>query len=94
MLFKDLEWKDIISDNITVSSTCEISLCGWINIEFKINHEPREDKYVLYAFGRGKIRRLQPEKYGSAESAKNAAYRLYSSEMENIKKAVENLLVT
>ena len=31
MQFKDLEWKDIISENIIVSSTCEINLCGWIN---------------------------------------------------------------
>lgn len=94
MLFKDLEWKDIISENIIVSSACEINLCGWIHIEFKINHDPEDDKYMLYAFGKGSARRLKPEKYGSAESAKNAAYRIYSSEMERIKKAVDFLVVT
>lgn len=92
MQFKDLEWKDIISENVITSSHCEINLCGWIRIEFKINHEPKEDKYMLYVFGKGSIRRLQSEKYGSIESAKNAAYRIYSNEMGRIKKAI-NFLV-
>ncbi|NBJ95587.1 hypothetical protein [Parablautia muri] len=92
MQFKELEWKDIMSDNVVVCSHCEINLCGWIKIEFKINHEPEEDQYYLYAFGKGSIRRLQPEKYGSVESAKNAAYRIYSNEMERIKKAIDFLV--
>lgn len=94
MQFKDLEWKDVISDGVIVCSHSEISLCGWIKMEFKINHEPEEDKYMLYAFGKGSVRRLQPEKYGSIESAKNAAYRIYSNEMARIKKAVDFLVVT
>ena len=28
MKFKDLEWKDIVSDNVIVSSHCIINLCG------------------------------------------------------------------
>ena len=32
MQFKDLEWKDIISDSVVVCSHCEINLCGWIKI--------------------------------------------------------------
>lgn len=92
MRFKDLEWKDVASDNVIVSSHCEISLCGWIKIEFKINHEPKEDKYYLYVFGKGSVRRLQPEKCGSVESAKNVAYRIYSNEMAGIKKAVDYLV--
>ncbi len=92
MQFKDLEWKDIISDGEFVCSTCEINLCGWIKIEFRINHEPEENKYYLYSFGKGSLRRLQPEKYGSVESAKNAAYRIYSNEMVRIKKAVDFLV--
>ena len=75
MEFKDLEWRDIISDDKFVCSTCELSLCGWIEIEFRINHEPKEEKYYLYSFGRGNIRRTQPDKYDSVESAKNAAYK-------------------
>ena len=94
MKFKDLEWRDVISDGVTVCSHCEINLCGWIKIEFKINHEPQENKYMLYSFGKGSIRRLQPEKYGSIESAKNAAYRIYSNEMERIRKAIDYLIYT
>ena len=92
MQFKDLEWKDVVSDDVTVCSHCEINLCGWIKIEFKINHEPKEDKYFLYVFGKGSLRRLQPEKYDSVELAKNAAYRIYSNEIARIKKAVDYLV--
>ena len=92
MQFKDLDWKDHISDNVLVCSHCEINLCGWIKIEFRINYELKENKYYLYSFGKGSIRRLQPNTYGSVESAKNAAYRIYSNEMGRIKKAVDYLL--
>ena len=84
MQFKELEWKDTISDGVTVCSHCEINLCGVIKIEFRINHEPKENKYCLYSFGKGSIRRLEPEKYDSVELAKNAAYRIYSNEMASI----------
>ena len=94
MQFKDLEWKDIISDGKFVCSTCELSLCGWIKIEFRINHEPEEDKYYLYSFGKGNIRRTEPDKYDSVESAKNAAYRIYSAEMTRLKKAIDFLVET
>ena len=94
MKFKDLEWKDIMSDNVVVCSHCEINLCGWSKIECRINHEAEENKHYLYAFGKGGIRRLQPEKYDSVESAKNAAYRIYSNEMARIKKAVDFQLAT
>lgn len=92
MQFKDLEWKDVISNGVIVCSTYKLNLCGWIRIEFKINHEPEEDKYMLYSFGKGSIRRLEPKKYGSIESAKNAAYRIYSNEMERIRKAIDYLV--
>lgn len=92
MQFKELEWKDIISDGIRVCSHCEIILCGWIKIEFCIIHVPEGNKYYLYAFGKGSIRRLEPEKYDSMELAKNAAYRIYSNEMARIKKAVDYLV--
>lgn len=94
MQFKELEWKDIISDSVFVCSTSEINLCGWIKIEFRINHEPEDDKYYLYSFGRGNIRRTQPNKYDSVESAKNAAYRIYSEEMARLKKAIDFLVET
>ena len=92
MQFKDLEWKDVVSDGVIVCSHCEINLCGVIKMEFRISHEPVEDKYYLYVFGKGSLRRLKPEKYDSVESAKNIAYKIYSDEMARIKKAVDHLV--
>ncbi|EOT27098.1 hypothetical protein C805_01205 [Eubacterium sp. 14-2] len=89
MRFKDLEWKDIISDGTVVCSNCRINLFDVINMEFKINYEPKEDKYMLYSFGKGSLRRLQPDTYDSLEEVKNVAYRIYSNEMARIKKAVD-----
>lgn len=94
MQFKDLEWKDVISDSVVVYNYCEINLCGWIKIEFRINHEAEENKRYLYSFGKGSIRRLKPEKYDFVESAKNVAYRIYNNEMARIKKAVDCLVAT
>lgn len=93
MQFKELVWKDHISDGVIVCSHCEINLCGVIKMEFRIDHEPKENKYYLYSFGKGSIRRLEPEKYGSVESAKNAAYRIYNNEMARIRKAVDFLVM-
>lgn len=92
MQFKELVWKDVVSDGVIVCSHCEINLCGVIKIEFRINHEPEENKYYLYSFGKGSIRRLQPDKYDSVELAKDAAYKTYSKEMDRIKKAVDFLV--
>lgn len=92
MQFKELVWKDIVSDGVIICSHCKISICGVIQIEFRIDHDKEEDKYYLYSFGKGSIRRLQPDKYGSVELGKNAAYRIYSKEMERIKKTVDFLV--
>lgn len=94
MQFKELEWRDIVSDGTVVCSNCKINLCGIISMEFNINHDPKENKYILYSFGKGSIRRLKPDIYNSLEEAKNAAYRIYSNEMARIKKAVDYLVVT
>lgn len=69
-----------------------INLCGVIKIEFQINHDPKDNQYYLYAFGKGSIRRLQPKKYEFMELAKNVAYRIYSNEIARIKKAVDFLV--
>ena len=76
MQFKELVWKDITSDGVIVCSYCDINLCGVIKMEFRINHEPKENKYYLYTFGKGSLRRLEPEEYDSVELAKNKAYKL------------------
>ena len=92
MQFKELVWKDHISEDVIVCSHCEINLCGWIKIEFRINYEPEDDKYMLYSFGKGSIRRLEPERYDSVELAKNMAYSIYSNEMTRIKKVIDFLV--
>lgn len=94
MQFKELEWRDIVSDGTVVCSNCKINLCGVISMEFNINHDPKENKYILYSFGKGSIRRLKPDIYNSLDEAKNAAYRIYSNEIARIKKAVDYLMVT
>ncbi len=68
-------------------------MCGWIKIEFRINYEPKENRYYLYSFGRGSMRRLKPDIYDSAETAKEEAYKIYSKEMIRIKKAVDSLVI-
>lgn len=92
MQFKELVWEDHVSDGAIVCSHCEINLCGWIKIEFRINYEPKDDKYMLYSFGKGSIRRLEAERYDSMELAKSMAYRIYSNEMARIKKAIDFLV--
>ena len=94
MQFKELAWKDIVSDGTVVCSNCRMNLCGIISMEFKINHEPKENKYILYSFGKGSLRKLQPDTYDSLEEAKNVAYRIYNNEMARIKKAVDCLVAT
>jgi len=61
-------------------------------MEFRINHEPKENKYYLYSFGKGSIRRSHPDIFDSVELAKTAAYRIYNNEMVRIKKAVDFLV--
>lgn len=95
MKFKELEWQDIISDGVVISSTCNVKVYGYvIRMEFRISYNKDEDKYYLCSFGQGSIRRLKPDVFDSLEGAKSAAYRIYSHEMERIKKAVDYMVVT
>ena len=94
MQFKELEWKDIISEDVIVCSVCIIKVYGYdIKMEFRINHEPKENKYYLYPFGKGTIRRLQPDVYDSVDEAKNAAYEIYSHEILRMKKAIDSFVI-
>ncbi len=93
MQFKELQWKDIISGGKFVCSICDIKLCGWVKIKFLINHKPEENKYYLYLFGKGGIKKLQPDIFDSVDEAKTATYRIYSNEMARIKKAVDYLVI-
>ena len=94
MKFKELEWKDSISDGVIICSNCIVKVYGYsIKMEFRITYKQDEDKYYLYSFGQGSIRRLEPDVFDSLDGAKSAAYRIYSREMERIKKAVDSLVV-
>ena len=80
---------------VVISSTCNVKVYGYvIRMEFRISYNKDEDKYYLCAFGQGSIRRLKPDVFDSLEGAKSAAYRIYSHEMERIKKAVDYMVVT
>lgn len=91
MQFKKLEWRDIVSDDIVVCSVCEIKVYGYdIKIEFHINHEPKENKYYLYSYGKGSIRRTQPESFDTVDEAKTAAFEIYSNEMHRMKRRIDS----
>ena len=92
MQFKQLEWRDSVSDGVIVCSVCEIKICVWIKIEFRINHEPKENKYYLYSFGKGNIRRTQPELFDTVDEAKTVAYEIYNNEMQRIKCRIDSFL--
>ena len=92
MQFKQLEWRDIISDGVFVCSVCEIKIHGWIKIEFRINHELKENKYYLYSLGKGNIRRTHPESFDTVDEAKTAAYGIYNNEMCMMKRCVDSLI--
>lgn len=93
MQFKELDWKDSISDGVIVCSICKLNICGWIKIEFRINHEPKENKYYLYSFGKGSIRRLQPDIFTTVDEAKTEAYRIYNHEMHRIKRTIDSFVI-
>lgn len=95
MKFKELEWKDVISDGVIISSNCDVKVYGYvIRMEFRISYKEDEEKYYLCSFGQGSIRRLKPDIFDSLDGAKSAAYRIYDHEMERIKKAVDYMVVT
>ena len=41
MQFKELEWRDIISDGVIVCSVCEVKICGWISLKQISERQPR-----------------------------------------------------
>lgn len=95
MRFKELEWQDSISDGVVIGSSCDVKVYDYaIKIEFRISYKQDEDKYYLCSFGQGGIRRLKPEVFNTLDDAKSVACRIYSNEMERIKKAVDSFVVT
>lgn len=92
MKFKELKWLDNVSDDVIVSSHCVVKVYDGIKIEFRINHDKKENKYYLYSFGKGSIRRLEPDKFATVDEAKTAAYGIYSREMHRMKKAMDSFI--
>lgn len=94
MQFTELEWIDQMSDDMIISSSCNVKVYGYnIKIEFRITYERNEDKYYLYSFGKGSIRRLMPDVFSSIDEAKAAAYQIYNKEMIRMKKAIDSWLI-
>lgn len=92
MKFKELKWEDRMEDGVVTWSTCDINICGMFTIEFRVNYDFRDERFYLYAFGKGKIRRLTPEPCDSIEHGKSMAYKIYNDEMIRIKKTIDCLV--
>ena len=93
MQFRELEWKDSISDGVIVASNCVVKVYGYdIKIEFYISHELNENKYCLHSFGKGHIRQLQPRLFATVDEAKSFAYEIYNDEMIRMKRAIDSFL--
>ena len=90
MQFKQLKWLDNISDGVIVSSHSIVKVYSSINIEFQINHSKEENLYYLYSFGKGSIRRLEPDKFTTVDEAKAAAFEIYSNEMHRMKFRIDS----
>ena len=95
MKFKELEWQDSILDGVVIGSSCDVMVYDYfIKMEFRISYKQNEDRYYLCSFGQGSIRRVKPEVFDTLDRAKSAACRIYSNEMERIKKAVNSFVVS
>lgn len=88
MKIKELKWLDNVSDGMIISSYSIVKVNSYIKMEFQIRHDRVEDAYYLHPFGKGSIRRLQPDKFKTVDEAKTAAYGIYKNELIEIKKAV------
>ena len=87
---RQLKWLDIISDGVLVTSKCVVMVYDSIKMEFRIDHEKEENVYYLYSFGKGSIRRLEPDKFNTVDEAKNAAYEIYSNELIRLKRKIDS----
>lgn len=93
MQFKKLTWSDNVSDSVLVASRCVVKVYDSVWIEFQINLNKEESKYYLHSFGKGSIRRLEPNIFDSVDDAKNYAYEIYSKELSRMKKAIDSFIL-
>lgn len=90
MQLKQLKWLDNISDGVIVSSHSIVKVYSSINIEFQINHCKDENIYYLYSFGKGSIRRLEPDRFNTVDEAKTVAFEIYNNEMQRMKRRIDS----
>lgn len=93
MQFKELKWSDNVSDGVIVASHCVVKVYDSMWIEFQINHNREENRYYLHSFGKGSIRRLEPNIFDTVDDAKNYAYEIYSKELNRMKNAIDSFIV-
>lgn len=93
MQFKKLKWSDSISDGVIVASRCIVKVYDSMWNEFQINHNREENRYYLHSFGKGSIRRLEPNIFDTVDDAKSCAYEIYSKELSRMKKAIDSFIV-
>lgn len=93
MQFRKLKWSDNISDDVLVASRCVVKVYDSVWIEFQINHNKQENRYYLHSFGKGSIRRLEPNVFDTVDEAKSHAYEIYSKELSRMKKAIDAFVV-
>lgn len=93
MQFRELKWSDNVSDGVLVASRCVVKVYDSMWIEFQINHNKEENRYYLHSFGKGSIRRLEPNVFDSVDEAKDYAYEIYSKELSRMKKAVDSFIL-
>lgn len=93
MQFRKLKWSDNISDDVLVASRCVVKVYDSVWIEFQINHNKQENRYYLHSFGKGSIRRLEPNIFDTVDEAKDYSYEIYSKELSRMKKAIDAFVV-
>ena len=93
MQFKKLEWSDSISNGVLVASRCVVKVYDSIWIEFQINHNKEENRYYLHSFGKGSIRRLEPNTFDTVDKAMSYAYEIYNKELSRMKRAIDSFIL-
>ena len=90
MQLKQLKWLDNVSDGVVVACHSIVKVYSSITIEFQINHCKDENIYYLYSFGKGSIRRLEPDRFNTVDEAKTAAFEIYNNEMQRMKRRIDS----
>lgn len=93
MKFKELHWIDNYEGDLIISSNCRVKIYDCFNIEFRIWYQKKDNVYEMYSFGKGNIRRLEPDRFESLDEAKTAAYDIYNNELTRMKIGIDSFLL-